>query len=254
MINRDRSEGTLLNSLNHNWWGDRPNDSEETKSVNIHRDWSKNIQAQFEQLRHTFRFVSCAIKKTLVKLEHPIRYIQVGGYLNIKEEEKRERKWCLGLGIDDQHRFWMKTFEQISANSLECRKKNWGAGFLLLMIHILCFCRWKNPAKVNYLQSTENFVCISSVDSQSDSLTLLCSLFRYKMTRKNIWKYCFSLLVNVLPLNAKSKELALSRISFILNHKRRAPAVNENSFNLQNRAYWSKIIMLHSRTLGTLLS
>lgn len=155
---------------NHNWWGDRPNDSEETKSVNIHRDWSKNIQAQFEQLRHTFRFVSCAVKKTLVKLEHPIRYIQVGGYLKIKEEEKRERTRCLGLGIDDQHRFWMKTFEQISANSLECRKKNLGAGFLLLMIHILCSCRWKNPAKVNYLQSTENFVCISSVDSQSDSL------------------------------------------------------------------------------------
>ena len=114
---------------NHNWWGDRPNDSEETKSVNIHRDWSKNIQAQFEQLRHTFRFVSCAVKKTLVKLEHPIRYIQVGGYLNIKEEEKRERTWCLGLGIDDQHRFWMKTFEQISANSLECRKKIWGLVF-----------------------------------------------------------------------------------------------------------------------------
>ena len=129
MINRDRSEGTLLNSLNHNWWGDRPNDSEETKSVNIHRDWSKNIQAQFEQLRHTFRFVSCAVKKTLVKLEHPIRYIQVGGYLNIKEEEKRERTWCLGLGIDDQHRFWMKTFEKISANSLECRKKIWGLVF-----------------------------------------------------------------------------------------------------------------------------
>lgn len=170
---------------NHNWWGDRPNDSEETKSVNIHRDWSKNNQAQFEQLRHKFRFVSCAVKKTLVKLEHPIRYIQMG----------------------------------------------------------------ENPAKVNYPQSTENFVCISSVDSQ-----LLCSFFRYKMTRKNIWKYCFSLLVNVLPLNAKSKELALSRISFILNHKRRAPAVNENSFNPQNRAYWSKIIMLHSRTLETLLS